>query len=476
MSLLQYPTMHRWVRAAAVVSLAAAAWLAQPAAQAPRARDLGALYAEKRFFELRDALTAIVSDEGVSQPGETAAVAPPGADAALAADLVFLQGAVAARFNRLDEAERLLEAYIEAATRAGKSAKEKDRQAAPPRFLREAFAELMGVHRRRHDYARLVETGRRMLAAFKGRLTRQEITAHESSLRLWRALRDVAPQAVEIAGPARVPMADGLDLPASFAAGTCALEPNTGSAFSIIIRSEAKRLGFRLIDEDVGVNTGTGGSARATLGVAPPMRLGPTVVVRNAVFLVFPDPALYRARQQQQRRGTIGAPVLSALGAVTFDSDGTFAVGAPPGPALAAPASPAPTGSGVPFFFNDTDLVLSASYAGRPVMMVLDTGAADTSLSALFFRDFGREVRALGRREWHEFGSVGGARRLEAYSLPALQLTAGGRDLLFPGRHIVLTEPTADDSRFFHGWIGRDLLRVADRVTIDYARMEIGLQ
>lgn len=433
--------MQRWVAAAVVLSLVAVAWLARPAAQAPGARDLAALYAEKRFFELRDAIAAIAPADAATQP-----------------DLLFLRGAVAARFNRLDEAERLLEAYIETA--------------APVGLAREAFAELMGVHRRRHDYARLVQTGRRMLSVFKGRMTRQEVNAHESALRLWRALRDVAPQTVEMTGPARLPIADGLDLPASFAAGTCALEPNTGSAFSIIIRSEAKRLGFRLIDEEVGVNTGTGASVRATLAVAPPMRLGPTVLVRNAVFLVFPDPALYRARQQQQRRGTIGAPVLSALGAITFDQDGTFAIEPATDPGRGVPAERAP----IPFFFNDTDLVLSASYASRPIMMVLDTGAGDTSLSALFFREFGREVRALGRREWHEFGSLGGSRRLEAYSLPTLQITAGGRDLLLPGRHVVLTEPTADDSRFFHGWIGRDLFRLCDRLTIDYSRMEIGLQ
>jgi hypothetical protein len=455
--------MLRTLAAAVVLSLAGLAWLAQPAAQAPRAGDLAALYAGKQFFELRDALAAVLPAQTAS-PDQAEAVAAVG-------DLSFFQAAVAARFNRLDEAERLLEAYIEPATPAGKSAKEK-RQAPPPRFLPEAYAELMGVSRQRHQYARIVETRRRMLTAFKGRLTRQEINGYESGLRLWRALRDVAPQTVEITGPARLPWVDGLDVAATFEAGTCALEPNTGSAFSIIIRSEAKRLGFRLIDQDVGVNTGTGGSARAALAVAPPMRLGPTVVVRNAVFLVFPDEALQRPRQQRQRRGTIGAPVLSALGAVTFSGSGlAFQHFARHGQ-NAEMQDLTPT----PFFFNDTDLVVSASYAGRPVMMVLDTGAADTSLSALFFRDFGREVRALGRREWHEFGSVGGARRIETYSLPTLQLTAGGRDLLFPGRRVVLTEPTGDDSRSFHGWFGRDLLSLCDRVTIDYGRMAIALR
>ncbi len=435
--------------------------------------DLGRLYAERRFFELRDALAAVVPD--------------PAAPEAAGADLSFFLGAVAARFNRLDEAERLLEGYVAAPVApsvpaAKGQAGAVEEGAAPLRYAKEAYAELMGVYRQRHQYVRIVETRRRMLGAFKGRLTRQEVAAHQSALRLWQALRDVPPQTVEITGPARLPLVDGLDIPVTFAAGTIALEPNTGSAFSIIIRSEAKRLGFRLIDKDVGLNTGTGGKASATLAVAPPMRLGPNILVQNAVFLVFPDAALYRARQQLQRRGTIGAPVLSALGQVTFTRDGTFSVGQASSPVSPAPA---PAGSDVqnaemrdltPFFFDETDIVVRAAYDGRPVMLVLDTGAVDSSLSARFYADFNREVRARGRREWHEFGSLGGSRRIEAYSIPNLSLALGSRDLVFPGRRLVLTEPTGDDSRYFHGWLGRDVHQIADRLTIDYGSMNVELR
>lgn len=44
------------------------------------------------------------------------------------------------------------------------------------------------------------------------------------------------------------------------------------------------------------------------------------------------------------------------------------------------------------------------------------------------------------------------------------------------GRRVVLTEPTGDDSRSFHGWLGRDLYRICDSLTIDYRRMNIALR
>lgn len=384
-----------------------------------------------RLFELRDAVRGIEPDASL--------------------DALFYRGIVASHFNRIDDAVRLLTRFLD---RSG--------TASLTTHVREAHATLADLHRRTHRYGSLVDSRRRMLTTFRTKLTADEVAGQEDRLRLWEALRGVPPQTVEIAAGADLPLEGGLDIRVVFPTGDVMLNPDTGSGLSIITRSDAARLGLRLIEVPVGVTTVTGAQP-ATLAVAPEMRIG-AVVVRNAVFLVFPDAALFRPRQGIQRHGTIGAPVLAALGNISFTRSGRFVVHASP-----------PGVAGTEFFLSDYDPVVAARFAGRPLRLVVDTGASETTLWPLFEAEC-REVLPPGaQRVEREVGSVGRVRRLPMLEVPGMTIDLGDARLALPGRRLVLLESTTDDHRLFHGSLGQDIYRLRERLTISYTAMQVAI-
>ncbi len=389
------------------------------------------LISERRFFELRDGHQPPPGD---SSPGS-----------------LYVRGVLASRFNRIDDAVANLTAFIERSETRTLTVR-----------LREAYATLADLHRRSHRYRALVASRRQMIAAFRPHLTPGEIAEQEERLRLWDALRDVPPQTVELGMGTDVPLADGLDIDVSFPTGTVRLNPDTGSGLSIITRSDAVRLGLRIIEVPVGVTTVTG-SQPATLAVAPEMRIGP-VTIRHAVFLVFPDRALYRARQGVQRHGTIGAPVLAALGAISFTRAGRFIV-----------HRDVDTAESAEFFLEDFDPVVDARFAGSPIRLAIDTGADESTFWPLFDRDFGQAIRPGATRVDREVGSVGAVRRLTMLEVPRIGVSVGRDRLDFPTRRLVLLDATTADHRLFHGSLGRDVYRLRERLTISYTRMRVAL-
>jgi hypothetical protein len=392
---------------------------------------LDRLLDERRFFELRDALR--------------------GTDTSASLDALFFRGVTASRFNRIDEALRLLTTFLD---RSGTEAL--------TAHVREAYASIADLHRRQHRYGALVDSRRRMMTAFQTRLTSSELSGHEDRLRLWNALRDVPPQTVDIGSGADVPLVDGVDIRVAFPRGDVLLNPDTGSGLSIITRSDAVRLGLRVIEVPVGVATTTGSQA-ATLAVAPEMRIG-GVVIRHAVFLVFPDAALFRARQGIQRHGTVGAPVLAALGTITFTRDGRFIV-----------HTDAPGASGTDVFLEDFDPIAAAQFAGRPLRLAIDTGASETTFWPPFERECRDALPAGAQRVEREVGSVGRTRRFAMLEVPGIAVDVGPARVAFPNRRLVLLDATTDDHRVFHGSLGRDLYQFRERLTISYTAMRMAV-
>lgn len=386
---------------------------------------------ERRFFELRAAHQPAPNDSSL--------------------EALYVRGILASRFNRIGEAVASLEAFLERSgtrTLTGR--------------VREAYATLADLHRRSHRYGALVASRRQMAAAFKSALSPGDVAELEDRLRLWNALRDVPPQAVEPGAGADVPLHDGLDIDVAFPSGKVRLNPDSGSGLSIITRSDAVRLGFRIIEVPVGVTTVTG-SQPATLAVAPEMRIGP-VTVRHAVFLVFPDKALYRARQGVQRHGTIGAPVLAALGTISFTRAGRFIVHRDTHPV-----------AGAEFFLEDFDPIVDARFDGHPIRLAVDTGADESTFWPRFDAEFGQVLRASATRVEREVGSVGATRRLAMLEVPHLSVDVGRDRLDFPSRRLVLLDATTDDHHLFHGSLGRDVYRLRERLTISYTAMRVVL-
>src|SRR5512135_941631 len=256
------------------------------------------LYAERRYFELQKLLR---SETGPARP-----------------ESLFYRGITANAFNRLEDSIENLTAFLQS-TASGQ----------PQTRIREALGALADDYTKLFEYAKAAETRERIAPILQRELSPSDYAAFLTVIDFDRALASAPPQTVDIPGDTQTPLTGSGEIPVMFDGREIFLLADTGSALSLIILSDAKRLGFRIIDVEVRVGTSTGESVMARPCVVPELRVG-AIRVRNAVFLVVPDKMFYSRDLKLQRSGLIGFPILNALREITFSPHGTFRVSSPP--------------------------------------------------------------------------------------------------------------------------------------------------
>ena len=88
---------------------------------------------------------------------------------------------------------------------------------------------------------------------------------------------------------------------------------DTGANLSTLTESEAARMGLKPQEADAYVNGSTGKKNPLRFAVAQDLRSG-NAHLRNVLFLILSDQALYIGPLKSQIRGILGLPVLRALG------------------------------------------------------------------------------------------------------------------------------------------------------------------
>jgi clan AA aspartic protease (TIGR02281 family) len=210
---------------------------------------------DKRFFELRHELQH--SRAGTSET-------------------LFYRGVVASRFGREQEGIRLLQEFL--ATNP------------PPELVLQAHQEIS---------AACVRLGR-----------------YGEAIRIWpeadpliASFRDIPPEGVEILeGPSVKATRNRLgtwDVPVQVNGVDTRLIFDTGAKFSAVSESEARRMGLSIRDSQATVAGATGDHNPVRVASAD-MVLG-SAHIRNVVFLVFADRAMYLAPLRHMR-GLFGLP------------------------------------------------------------------------------------------------------------------------------------------------------------------------
>ncbi len=390
------------------------------------------LFEERRFFELAAALDT----ETGTNP-----------------ELAFYRGITANVFNRPKESAAFLTSYLRD---AGSSL--------PELRLREALGALADDYVKLFDYGRAAETRSRFLPLLERDLKPSDLAGFASVIDMYKALAGAPPQTIDIPGDTEIHLTAAGEIPAEIGGHAIPLLPDTGSALSMIIRSEAQRLGLSVLDVRVQVGTATGRNVTAQPCIVPELRFG-GIVVRNAVFLAVQDEMLYFPEIKRRRNGLIGFPILAALKELTFTRRGEFLVASPP--RLEGPPN---------FFLERTDPILTADYQGRQLQFFLDTGAIQTELFPPFYRKFTAEIMTRGLHVPEVIEGVGTQTRTEAYLLSGLSFKIAGREVIFEKKLPVLTRPTSQTSDVFDGAFSLDLLEGVKEITLDYERMRVALK
>lgn len=222
---------------------------------------------------------------------------------------------------------------------------------------------------------------------------------------------------------------------------------DSGSNFSLISESEAKRIGLT-ISESRGATMGdaSGANVDFRVAVADWLTVGKTRL-RHVVFFVMRDDQQPFVNLPQGERGIIGFPVLLAFQTVRWNREGVFETG------FARSAGKA----GKPnMFFEGQNVFAEGEFRQSKINMFLDIGATHTRVLPRFAREFSGFIDEFGKKGSQRVASVGNSVEVDSMTLPELRFKIRGPKVMI-GPTTVLLQDTVSDLKRRHVWIGMDL-------------------
>jgi len=387
---------------------------------------------QKKYFELRD---AVESYRGKRD-----------------ARLLFFRGALANSFNEPRVSMKYLNQYIA-------------RAVADDEWLSDAYTMLADDFVKMYDYGRASDTYRTILDRFKQRLKPDEIEDYENSATFYGSLREVPRQRVTLGQAAR------LNEPSSEAGWNVRFEANnqrvslgldTGANVSLLAKSVAERLGVKMLNKSISVGSITSIKVQPKLGLLPTMKIG-NATIHNAVFIILDDEAL-TFPDGFVLKGVIGFPIIAGLRKISFNGDGTVS------------GSGRSSGRGRPSMSLDgRNILFQGEYENKRLTFMLDTGAERSVLYAPFLHDFEDEIRSKYSQRTEKFTGVGGTEEVPAYIVKDFAVSFDGKSVRLPEIRL-LTKVLNDNSKFYYGNVGQDLIKRFHRMTLDFDSMRIAFE
>jgi hypothetical protein len=421
------PRMRWWVCAVVLVLSSVASYAQNTAANAD---SLDSLVLAKQYVELEESLkgAALNTAEGT-----------------------YYNGLLANHLNRAQQSVDLLEAVLPAL------------EASNPVRAEVAVCTLADDFVKLSKYADASET-----YAMAARIADSE--SHES---LCHATRESARWALFRGAPAQVVVSGlptiirgtrdklglvHLPVMAGSYAGSWLLD--TGANVTVIRRSAADRIGVQLSANAAAAQGSSGKSVGVHAGTIPELQIG-KIVLRNVAVLVVEDADLNFPDADYQIEGSLGLPVLAALGRVTLYADGSVVLGA-------KATARAGASNHTLFFERSTPLVAADLGYGRQ-LFVVDTGAQGTILTSQFFAQT-KGTSQLGKMVTLDLAGAGGVGTMAAFGSQDLVANFGGACVPLNEAHILTSNTGSEDD--FYGVIGQDALRQVTSVTFDFVNMQ----
>ena len=383
---------------------------------------------QKRFFELRDEVAKRVDETSL--------------------EMLFYQGAIANKFNRMQESIALLQNYLNNSNPTG------ERLRNCYELLGDNYAKSYQYKLAGEKYAWLVENCAEDYAGEK----RQHL---EYLNNIWNAASDVPPQTISFTGDTQVQAirleSDHLETPVTINNEQVSFVFDTGANISAVISSTARKLGLEIIDRDISVGTSTDIRVDAKLAVASTFKFG-NVECSNVIFLVLKDEDLYLKKRKYQLNGIIGYPVMQACRQISISANGKISI-----PAEITEQRPAEQN----LCFDDMMPLINFVYKALPMTFLFDTGARKSQFWSKFFKSQEAEILKNAKLQTIDFGGVGGRRNIKAYIWDKLPVNFMGKTIFFEEAQIFL-EPLNELSRNFFGNIGQDFMKQFEKMTIDF--------
>lgn len=313
------------------------------------------------------------------------------------------------------------------------------------------------------EYANAYKSQQYLLGRFTKYFNPDELDDATRVMNIWKALKGVPKQIIRNSGDAMLPMKRnflGLQtLPLTVNNKSEDFVFDTGAGFSTVTESFATRAGLRVLQsEPVVIKSGvTGTGTMVKLGVADKLVIGNTSV-SNVVFLIFPDSSLTFKLPDSSFRleAVLGFPVIKELGMITIYPD-KIEIGKPDQKAIYEPNMAIDLLKPVVFF----------KYDGKDLPFTFDSGASETILSEVFYRDYKTLVDTMGTPKNVSVGGAGGLRTMQMFLLPEISFESFGKRITVK-KIMVSKDVLKNANNVYYGNIGQDIIRQFISMTINF--------
>lgn len=315
-----------------------------------------------------------------------------------------------------------------------------------------------GNHARLFEYGGAAEALSKLLHNYPLLMDAAEITDFQNSQETWQALAAQPVQTLSRQGTVRMKMDKdkvGLKtIPIQHDTLTMPFVLDTGANFSTVNETTAAKMGMVIIDSAIDVGAITGKLVEARLGICPEFSIG-SIVVKNAVFLIFPDESLYFPQLSYQLNGIIGFPVIEALGEIQLTNEDELII--PEKPTVY-------DGQNMALDFLTPMIRLDGEY------YTFDTGAANSMLYPKYIKAHPEVYKGLALQEFSS-GSVGGVVKHSGYRV-TFATTINNKKVNVDNVDLY-AEDTNPQSAVFYGNLGQDLIHNFKKITINFRQMFI---
>ena len=237
---------------------------------------------------------------------------------------------------------------------------------------------------------------------------------------------------------------------------------DTGAAFTVLSTETARRLGVTILEGDAAVGNGVNTTVAVRVGIAERLEIA-GVRLRNVVCLIVDDSQLtFPLPGGYDIKAIIGMPVMRAIGRMRMEPARLTVL--PPQRNPVGPPNLHATGNSV---YVDVGL------GERSYPLLLDTGANQTSLTALYARAMPAVLAGLETRSVAS-ASAGGTREQRVASWRNAPVSLSGRSVTAPVIPVALPSDGAPHG-LRYGILGSDMLRRFESYTLDFAAMRLEL-
>jgi len=364
-------------------------------------------------------------------------------------DRAFFVGVMANRRNRVAESIRRLEPLV-----AGLSATNKGRAVI-------ALSTLADDYEKSFRYSDAADTYTELEKRFGPLMDEHDRQRAITEAGRWSLLRGAPTQSAEVKAAFTVPVTrDKIGLPeVSVEMGKFqeSMILDTGANLSVINASLAQRLGLKLSDS-AATSSGIAGRRMAVhTAVIPEVRLG-EAKLRNVAVIVINDEDLVIPDMHYRIPGSIGFPVLSALGRITFFRDARFGVGQKAGPV-----------GEENLFLQRLTPIVAAEVGGMKRLFTIDTGSAGSFFTMRYYLEHKNDFAGQTSSDF-DLEGAGGVRTYPAYATGELNIRMGGACIEVNELPVISQSIGLPDEKFY-GNVGQSILDLFKSYTFDFQNM-----